>query len=107
MTVLTSCGVKKNAPVCLNETILEVIEAEWANESLGQAAGRSQALRDCLDELPAKSRELLKLRYFDGQRCKEVATVLGTKLDAIYKRLSRLHNTLKGCIESKLNQAIS
>ena len=98
---------QKNAPVCLNETILEVIEAEWANESLGQAAGRSQALRDCLDELPAKSRELLKLRYFDGQRCEEVASLLSAKLDAIYKRLSRLHNSLKDCIETKLNQAVS
>ena len=98
---------QKNAPVSLNETILEVIEAEWTNESLGQAANRSQALRDCLNELPAKSRELLKLRYFDGQRCKEVATVLGTKLDAVYKRLSRLHHALKDCIETKLNQPAS
>ena len=89
---------QKNAPVSLDETILEVLEAEWADESLGQAEGRSQALRDCLNELPEKSRELLKLRYFDGQRCEEVASLLGAKLDAIYKRCSRLHNSLKDCI---------
>ena len=87
---------QKNAPVNLDETILELLEAEWANESLGQAGSRSQALRDCLSELPAKSRELLKLRYFDGQRCEEVAASLGTKLDAVYKRLSRLHQALEG-----------
>jgi len=98
---------QKNAPVSLDETILEVLEAEWADESLAQADGRSQALRDCLNELPEKSRELLKLRYFDGQRCEEVASLLGAKLDAIYKRLSRLHNSLKSCIETKLNQAVS
>ena len=73
----------------------------------GQAGGRSQALRDCLSELPAKSRELLKMRYFDGQRCEEVAASLNTKLDAIYKRLSRLHQALKFCIETKLTQAPS
>ena len=95
---------QKNAPVSLDETILEVLEAEWANEALGQASGRSQALRDCLGELPAKSRELLKLRYFDGKRCEQVASTLGTKLDAVYKRLSRLHLALKGCIETKLAQ---
>ena len=95
---------QKNAPVSLDETILEVLEAEWASEALGQANGRSQALRDCLGELPAKSRELLKLRYFDGRRCEEVASTLGTKLDAVYKRLSRLHLALKGCIETKLAQ---
>ena len=98
---------QKNAPVSLDETILELLEAEWANESLGQAGGRSQALRDCLSALPAKSRELLKLRYFDGQRCEEVAASLNTKLDAIYKRLSRLHQALKGCIETKLTQVPS
>ncbi|MEE2947957.1 MAG: sigma-70 family RNA polymerase sigma factor [Verrucomicrobiota bacterium] len=98
---------QKNAPVSLDESILEVLEAEWAKESLGQTGGRSQALRDCLDELPERSRELLKLRYFDGQQCEEVASLLGAKLDAIYKRLSRLHNALKDCIETKLNQAVS
>ena len=77
---------QKNVPVSLDETILELLEAEWASESLGQAGGRSQALRDCLSELPAKSRELLKMRYFDGQLCEEVAASLNTKLDAIYKR---------------------
>ena len=95
---------QKNAPVSLDETILEVLEAEWANEALGLASGRSQALRDCIGELPAKSRELLKLRYFDCRRCEEVASTLCTKLDAIYKRLSRLHLALKGCIETKLAQ---
>ena len=89
------------------QCILELLEAEWASESLGQAGGRSQALRDCLSELPAKSRELLKMRYFDGQRCEEVAASLNTKLDAIYKRLSRLHQALKFCIETKLPQAPS
>ena len=95
---------QKIAPVSLDETILEVLEAEWANEELGQASGRSQALRDCLGELPTKSRELLKLRYFDGQRCEQVASSLGTKRDAVYKRLSRLHQALKSCIETKLAQ---
>ena len=54
-----------------------------------------------------QTRELLKMRYFDGQRCEEVAASLNTKLDAIYKRLSRLHQALKFCIETKLTQAPS
>ena len=31
-------------------------------------------------------------------------SVLGARLDAIYKRLSRLHQALKKCIETKLEQ---
>jgi RNA polymerase sigma-70 factor (ECF subfamily) len=95
---------RKNAPVCLDETILELLEQEWADEALGQAGGRSQALRDCLEELPAKSRDLLKRRYFDGHACEEVAQQLGAGLNAVYKRLSRLHQALKKCIETKLEQ---
>jgi RNA polymerase sigma-70 factor (ECF subfamily) len=95
---------QKNAPVCLDETILELLEKEWADEALGQVGGRSQALRDCLEDLPAKSRDLLKRRYFDGHACEAVAEQLGARLDAIYKRLSRLHQALKKCIETKLEQ---
>ncbi|MBL4641823.1 MAG: sigma-70 family RNA polymerase sigma factor [Verrucomicrobiales bacterium] len=95
---------KKNAPVCLDNTILELLEQEWADEAATQGGIRGQALRDCLEDLPAKSRDLLKRRYFDGHACEEVAQQLGAGLNAIYKRLSRLHQALKKCIETKLEQ---
>ena len=95
---------RKNDLVILDETLLEQLELEWADEALGQAGGRSEALRDCLEDLPAKSRDLLKRRYFDGHACEAVAEQLGARLDAIYKRLSRLHQALKKCIETKLEQ---
>jgi len=95
---------RKNELVILDETLLEQLELEWADEALGQAGGRSQALRDCLEDLPSKSRDLLKRRYFDGHACEAVAEQLGARLDAIYKRLSRLHQALKKCIETKLEQ---
>ena len=34
----------------------------------------------------------------------EVAAQLGARLDAVYKRLSRLHQSLRTCIETKLAQ---
>ena len=97
---------QKNAPICLDNTILELLEQEWADEA---AAGdiRGQALRDCLEDLPLKSRDLLKRRYFDGHACEAVGEQLGVRLDAIYKRLSRLHQALKKCIETKLEQPAS
>ena len=63
---------QKNAPICLDNAILELLEQEWADEA---AAGdiRGQALRDCLEDLPSKSRDLLKRRYFDGHACEAVA----------------------------------
>ena len=54
-----------------------------------------EALRACLKTLPEKSSRLLRLRYFEGNSCGEVAKKLGTELSAVYKRLSRLHNRVR------------
>jgi DNA-directed RNA polymerase specialized sigma24 family protein len=63
-----------------------------------------EALRSCLQTLPAKSSQLLRLRYFEGKACGEVAEKLGMGLDAVYKRLSRVHQGLKTCIELRLQK---
>lgn len=88
----------------LDADILDLFERDWIAESR-QDDSRSQALRECLDELPDKSRRLLAQRYFEGHACTKIAAQFGIGLDAIYKRLSRLHLALKGCIEMRLADA--
>ncbi|MEO1994512.1 MAG: sigma-70 family RNA polymerase sigma factor [Planctomycetaceae bacterium] len=85
----------------LNNDILDLLEQEWLKAS-DRIDARSEALRACLRKLPRKSKELLRLRYLDGLACSNVAERLGAGLDVIYKRLSRLHQTLKDCIEGRL-----
>jgi DNA-directed RNA polymerase specialized sigma24 family protein len=53
--------------------------------------------------VPANSRRLLELRYFDGRPCQEVAEMLGAGVEAIYQRLSRLHRQLKQCVDQRLS----
>lgn len=62
-----------------------------------------EALQECLDRVPAQSRRLLELRYFEGRPCQEVADMLGAGVEAIYQRLSRLHRQLKQCVEQRLS----
>lgn len=93
-----------NAPVSMDMAILEGMEQEWLSEAGSNSNARMEALRDCLEEMPEKSRGLLKMRYFEGYRCEEVAEKLGAGLNAVYKRLSRLHQGLRRCIEGRLNQ---
>lgn len=81
--------------------LIQQLEAEWI-EDHAREDHRTEVLRDCLRELPPKSSELLRLRYFDGLACGQVSERLGTGLDAIYQRLSRLHKALKDCVESRL-----
>ena len=91
--------------LCLDAELLELLEHEWQSEAAHPAGAKSEALQDCLAAAPESARRLLKLRYFDGYSCEEVAEQMGIGLNAIYKRVSRLHESLKECIEGKLGNA--
>ena len=82
---------RKNRPVPLDEELLELMEAEWARESMRPEGERIEALRHCVEKLPARSRQILDLRYAQSCSCKEVSRTVGVGLDAIYQRLARLH----------------
>lgn len=89
----------------LDADLLEQLEHEWQADAAHPAGAKMEALQDCLAGAPASARQLLKLRYFDGYSCEEVAERMGIGLNAIYKRVSRLHESLKDCIEGKLSRA--
>jgi RNA polymerase sigma-70 factor (ECF subfamily) len=90
---------------CLEAEILELLEHEWQAVPSHPSGAKIEALRECLASAPESARRLLKLRYFDGYRCAEVAEQMGIGLNAMYKRVSRLHESLKECIEGKLRNA--
>lgn len=85
--------------VGLPESLLETLAQESEVEV---GAGREEALAECLEILPAAARKLLELRYFHRMSCGEVAARTGSGLDAIYQRLSRLHRTLRDCVDRRL-----
>jgi RNA polymerase sigma-70 factor, ECF subfamily len=92
---------RKPETLGLDAEVLDLIGAEW--QAHPQTEGRRmEALRECLEALPEKSRQLLHLRYFDGHSCDEVARIVGARVDAVYQRLSRLHRSLKECMDQKL-----
>ena len=88
----------------LDPEILELLEQEWLSEPAHRGEQRAEALRVCLKTLPENSSLLLRLRYFEGNNCGEVAKKLGAELNAVYKRLYRLHQGLKECIEIRLDE---
>ena len=82
--------------------LMKILEMEWVTQSDKQSSGRRMdALSTCLDQIPEKSKSLLKLRYFEGYNGIEIAEKIGIELNAVYKRLSRLHHGLRICIEKK------
>lgn len=87
----------------LGEEILELLECEWQAAPVHPSGAKIEALQDCLAGASESSRLLLRLRYYEGYSCEEAADQMGLGLNAIYKRLSRLHQSLKECIEGKLD----
>ena len=55
-----------------------------------------------LEELSEKSRQIIRMRYFDGLAGIRVAEKLGRKPETVYKSLQRIYVTLAQCIERKI-----
>ncbi len=63
---------------------------------------RREALSDCLEKMPAASRQLLRQRYEGKGTMKEIAVRASMKVGTLYKRLERLRQQLLDCITRTL-----
>lgn len=77
-------------------------ELEQADEHLGR---RARALDACLAKLNADHRRVLELRYHAGLGLEEMSARLGRTTTALYRLLSRLRQSLHGCITQSLTTA--
>ena len=93
---------RKGRALSLDEAVLDLVASEGETDAPGEGH-RVEALRGCLDALPAASRELLDLRYSEERSCADIARLLDLGVEAVYQRLSRLHRALKECTERKLS----
>lgn len=59
-------------------------------------------LRDCLEELPEKSRQLVAARYYDEWNSTIVGDQFNMTATAVRLALLRIRRQLKSCIETKL-----
>jgi RNA polymerase sigma-70 factor, ECF subfamily len=62
----------------------------------------SQALTQCLDALPARSLQLITLRYRQALPIAEIATQLGQSLGSLKTSLCRLRLSLGECVRRRL-----
>jgi RNA polymerase sigma-70 factor (ECF subfamily) len=99
---LNWCRKHGRESVGIDEDILTLIHQDWQNDHLNPKGNRFELLRDCMEELPQKSEKILRLRYFEGLSCGEIADSISITLDAVYKRISRIQNSLRKCVELKM-----
>lgn len=93
---------RKRELMVLDDEVLDLIDSQIIQTPFASENKKQEALETCLTSLTDRANLVLKLRYFYGHTCDEVAKKTGMSQDAIYKLISRTHHKLKNCIEVKL-----
>lgn len=88
------CGVFSDAEFI--EVVAEEIDRQWDGLS-----ARSAALRDCLRKLPDGHRKMMVWRYFEECGVEEIAQKTQRSVDAVYRLVSRIRESLLECMERK------
>lgn len=87
----------------LSEAAVDLLAAD-AVDRADLLEYRRDALRSCLEKLPAKDRQLVRTCYSDSrQSFKTVAEKLGQPVNTVYKALGRIRKSLYDCIERTLS----
>lgn len=84
------------------ETVAVILDAFDRSEE--STSLHSEALRLCLEELPERSRAVLKSRYELGHACDRIAEDTGASVKAVHQTLSRLRRALGQCIERRISR---
>ncbi len=92
---------KEGRYVGLSPEMLAVIETEWSSKPAATDP-RSEALFNCLDRLPERSRRIMKMRYLEGQSGDVIAEFLGGKVESAYQAITRIHKALRECVQQQL-----
>ncbi|MCU0918019.1 MAG: sigma-70 family RNA polymerase sigma factor [Planctomycetes bacterium] len=89
--------------ILFSQAAVELLQSE-SERFIEQTDVRMQALRHCLDKLGAKDYELIRLRYRDEVAIQSIAQQMGHSVQAIYKRLVRIHDALLRCVGKSLRE---
>jgi RNA polymerase sigma-70 factor (ECF subfamily) len=86
----------------LPDRILDLLESRMVNPAEAVWSDRYEALHHCLNELTPSARQLLHMKYTEGLTALVIAERLKRTADAVYQNLSRLHHSLRACVERRL-----
>ena len=101
---MDSCRRRKRVVVQAEVESVEQAERVWRDEFLREGDGFDylEALRNCLAQLPERSRLALDLRYTQSRSREEMARVLQMTGDGIKSLLRRIRAGLADCIRRRL-----
>jgi RNA polymerase sigma-70 factor (ECF subfamily) len=91
----------KRGDSLLTERALELLRDEVLRRS-DELQQREEALVECLKKLSDPDRALIAERYYNNVAPKQIAERLGRSTYAIYRSLTRVHATLRRCVNRAL-----
>lgn len=83
--------------------LLELI-GKRVHERMVDYEEKMSQLQNCLEELPERSRDVVKRRYFDGDSLKKIACDLNRNQNAIGQLIFRIKNKLIECVSLQVNK---
>jgi RNA polymerase sigma-70 factor (ECF subfamily) len=86
--------------------ILDLFEAEWGDPAGVGNSDQLEALWRCFGKLGEPARDLLRMKYFDGLTATAIAGQLQRTPNAVHQSLSRLHRSLRDCVERQMTASI-
>ena len=93
---------KRRSKIIFTDQTFDVF-ADKAAESVGLMDKRLELLHKCLENIKSADSKLLKVRYEQGLKIKEMAQLFGRSVDGLYKTMNRIHNALIQCIRREMS----
>jgi RNA polymerase sigma-70 factor (ECF subfamily) len=87
----------------LSTAALDGLEAAWQTAD-AEPMVALEVLNHCLDQVPERGRDLLRLRYHEGLAMESIAARLRSSVTAVTKSLSRLRGRLADCVSNRLQR---
>ena len=80
---------------------LDRLDDLWTRHATEDGDEMRDALRACLDGLPARSREVLELHYGAGQSRAQISAQVGLKPEGVKSLLARIRAVLAACVQKR------
>jgi RNA polymerase sigma-70 factor (ECF subfamily) len=93
---------QKRQHVDIDDAFIQAVAAEIDRRG-DVLDARSDALQHCLRKLPEAHRKIVLWRYNEDCEIPEIAAKSGRTVDAVYRLLSRIRQSLSECISDQLS----
>jgi RNA polymerase sigma-70 factor (ECF subfamily) len=88
--------------VPLDDELLDKLDLSWQAYDDRSSPALVEDLLQCVKKLTPHAQRIIALRYVDGLSGIEVAARLKREVHTIYVALTRIHNSLRRCMQDRL-----